>query len=89
MGTSLQDSIIAAYNYSEELDRLILDISINNSQANASLAAVQPVLSFVNSTSALRTEGQIGQTSSSEIDMGDFYVRGTEQHCAGGKLAFV
>ena len=70
--SSLQESIVAAYNYREELDRLILDISINNSQANASLAAVQPVLSFVNSTTASRTEGQNGQTSLSDIDMGDF-----------------
>ena len=69
---SLQESIVAAYNYSEELDQLILDISINNSQANASLAAVQPVVRFVNSTSASRTEGQNGQTSLSDIDMGDF-----------------
>ena len=69
---SLQESIVAAYNYSEELDQLILDISINNSQANASLAAVQPVVRFVNSTSASRTEGQNGQTSRSDIDMGDF-----------------
>ena len=69
---SLQESIVAAYNYSEELDQLILDISINNSQANASLAAVQPVLRFVNSTSASRTEGQTGETSLSDIDMGDF-----------------
>jgi len=69
---SLQESIVAAYNYREELDQLILDISINNSQANASLAAVQPVLRFVNSTSASRTEGQGGQPSISDIDMGDF-----------------
>ena len=69
---SLQESIVAAYNYSEELDQLILNISINNSQANASLAAVQPVVRFVNSTSASRTEGQNGQTSLSDIDMGDF-----------------
>ena len=69
---SLQESIVAAYNYREELDQLILDISINNSQANASLAAVQPVLRFVNSTTASRSEGQTGQTSLSEIDMGDF-----------------
>ena len=69
---SLQESIVAAYNYSEELDQLILDISINNSQANASLAAVQPVLRFVNSTSASRTEGQTGVTSLSDIDMGDY-----------------
>ena len=69
---SLQESIIAAYNYREELDRLILDISVNNSEANASLAAVQPVLSFVNSTTTFRTEGQTNQTSRSDIDMGDF-----------------
>ena len=69
---SLQDSIVAAYNFREELDQLILDISINNSQANESLAAVQPVLRFVNSTSASRSEGQSGQTSLSGIDMGDF-----------------
>ena len=68
---SLQESIVAAYNYREELDQLILDISINNSQANASLAAVQPVLSFVNSTTMTRTQGQTGQTSN-DIDMGDF-----------------
>ena len=52
---SLQESIVAAYHYSEELDQLILDISINNSQANASLAAVQPVVRFVNTTLASRT----------------------------------
>ena len=69
---SLEESILAAYNYREELDQLILDISINNSQANASLAAVQPVLSFVNSTSASRTEGQTLKPSLNEIDMGDF-----------------
>ena len=69
---SLQESILAAYNYREELDQLILDISINNSQANASLAAVQPVLSFVNSTTVSRSEGQSGQTSLGDIDMSDF-----------------
>ena len=69
---SLEESIVAAYNYREELDQLILDISIRNSQANASLAAVQPVLSFVNSTTASRTEGQSNQTSLSDIEMGDF-----------------
>ena len=68
---SLQESIVAAYNFREELDQLILDISINNSQANASLAAVQPVLSFVNSTTTTRSQGQTNQTSSN-IDMDDF-----------------
>ena len=69
---SLQDSIVAAFNYREELDQLILDVSINNSQANASLAAVQPVLSFVNSTTTSRTQGQTNQPSTTSIDQGDF-----------------
>ena len=69
---SLQESIVAAYNFREELDQLILDISINNSRANSALAAVQPVLRFVNSTTASRTEGQNGQPTRSDIEMGDF-----------------
>ena len=69
---SLQESIVSAFNYREELDQLILDISVNNSRANASLAAVQPVLSFVNSSTAFRTQGQTEQTSTSPIDQGDF-----------------
>ena len=69
--SSLQDSIIAAYNFREELDQLILDISINNSKANISLAAVQPTLSFLNSTTVSRTEGQSSQTSN-DIDMNDY-----------------
>ena len=68
---SLQESILAAYTYREELDQLLLDISINNSQANASLAAVQPTLSLVNSTTTSRTQGQTGQTANN-VDMGDF-----------------
>ena len=70
--SSLQESIVAAFNYREELDQLILDISVNNSRANAALSAVQPVLSFVNSTTAFRTQGQTNQTSVNPIDQGDF-----------------
>ena len=69
---SLQESIIAAFNFREELDSLLLDISINNSEANASLAAVQPVLSFVNTSSTSRREGQSGRTSLGDIDMDDY-----------------
>ncbi len=69
---TLQESIVAAYNFREELDRLILDISINNSQANASLAAVQPVLSFVNTTTSFRNQGQTGLDSLGSIDMDDY-----------------
>ena len=69
---SLQESIVAAYNYREELDQLILDISIDNSRANSSLAAVQPVLSFVNTTTTFRSEGQSGVSSLGDIDMDDY-----------------
>ena len=69
---TLQESIVAAYNFREELDRLILDISINNSQANASLAAIQPVLSFVNTTTSFRNQGQTGLDSLGSIEMDDY-----------------
>ena len=70
--SSLQESITAAYQFREELDQLILDVSIANSQANAALAAVQPVLSFVNSSNTFRVEGQSNRTSIGDIDMGDY-----------------
>jgi OMF family outer membrane factor len=78
---SLQESIIAAFNFREELDSLLLDISIGNSEANASLAAVQPVLSFVNTSSTSRREGQSGKTSLGDIDMDD-YVWGVQNSTA-------
>ena len=83
---SLQESIVAAYNFREELDQLILDISINNSQANASLAAVQPVLSFLTTTSAARTEGQrMGQSSGRPRPMAGVL---TMQHGADSELEY-
>ncbi len=66
---SLQESIIAAYAFREELDQFILDISINNSNANAALAAVQPILSLVNNFSSSRTQGQ---RNVRDLDMGDY-----------------
>lgn len=54
---SLQESIIAAYTFREELDQFLLDISINNSNANAALAAVQPVLSIFNNFTSQRFQG--------------------------------
>jgi OMF family outer membrane factor len=78
---SLQESIVAAFNFREELDSLLLDISIDNSEANASLAAVQPVLSFVNTSSTSRREGQSGKTSLGDIDMDD-YVWGVQNSTA-------
>ena len=41
---SLSDSIVAAYSFREELDQVILDISIANSKANFALGSAQPFL---------------------------------------------
>ena len=60
---SLQESIIAAYAFREELDQFILDISIDNSSANVALAAVQPVLSIFNNFSTQRLDVQQSQGS--------------------------
>jgi len=54
---SLQDSVVAAYSFREELDNIILDISATNSQANSALAGVQPFMSVVNSLLATRFTG--------------------------------
>jgi OMF family outer membrane factor len=54
---SLQESIVAAYAFREELDQLLLDISIANSNANRSLAAVQPLLQIFNDFSFGRSYG--------------------------------
>ena len=43
---SLQESVVAAYTFREELDQALLDISIANSQANAALGSVQPFLNI-------------------------------------------
>lgn len=43
---SLQESIIAAYTFREELDQALLDISIANSEANSALGAAQPFLNI-------------------------------------------
>ena len=54
---SLDESIIAAFAYREELDDILLDISIANSEANSELAASQPLLSIVNTLSASHSYG--------------------------------
>ena len=54
---SLQESVIAAYAFREELDNALLDISAANSQANSALGAVQPFLSIFNTLSGFRYQG--------------------------------
>ena len=66
---SLEESIIAAYSFREELDQFILEISINNSGANAALAAVQPVLGLYNNFTARRSDSQVTQEPSTNSDV--------------------
>ena len=56
---SLQESIVAAYAFREELDQIVLDISIANSQANAALADVQPFLNIFTSLGGGWSDGDI------------------------------
>ena len=60
---SLEDSIIAAYDSRKELDSILLDISINNSNANAALAVGQPKLSIVNTSTSSFAKGELNQIS--------------------------
>ncbi|WP_320675623.1 TolC family protein [Prochlorococcus sp. MIT 1300] len=69
---SLQESIIAALNYREELDSLRLEVSIHNNNANAALAAAQPTLSIVNTFSSSRFKGQQGIGTNDSVDMDDY-----------------
>ena len=68
---SLEESIIAAYAFREELDKLILQISTNNSDANISLANIQPVIDLLNTFGSQRQEGSVG-TPVSQIDWGNY-----------------
>ncbi|MEB3333201.1 MAG: TolC family protein [Synechococcaceae cyanobacterium] len=54
---SLQESIVAAYAFREELDQVLLNISIANSNANAQLGQVQPFLKIFNNFTTARSSG--------------------------------
>jgi OMF family outer membrane factor len=54
---SLQESIVASFSFREELDQILLDVSIANSSANAELGRVQPFLKIVNNFGFGRTYG--------------------------------
>lgn len=54
---SLQESVIAAYAFREELDNALLDISASNSQANSALGSVQPFLTIFNTLTSDRYQG--------------------------------
>ncbi len=65
--TSLEDSIIAAYAFREELEKLLLDISISNSNANSALALSQPSISLFNTLSRSYSKGEL-LSSSPDMD---------------------
>ncbi|MCT0217604.1 TolC family protein [Synechococcus sp. CS-1329] len=69
---SLQESIVAAYAFREELDQIILQISIANSNANAAIGAVQPFLTIVNNFGWDRSNGQTGVPEDRSINMGSY-----------------
>ena len=54
---SLQESIVAAFAFREELDNVLLRISIANSNANTSLGQVQPFLKIINNLGLGRGSG--------------------------------
>ena len=64
---SLQESIVAAYAFREELDQALLDISIANSDANAQLARSQPFLNIVNSLTTGRSSGFTNQGANDDF----------------------
>nr|WP_255010798.1 TolC family protein [Cyanobium sp. ATX 6F1] len=56
---SLQESIVAAYAFREELDNALLDISVSNSDANAEKGRVQPFLNIFNNFGLSRNRGVV------------------------------
>ena len=69
---SLQESIIAAYAFREELDDVLLKISIANSEANTALGQVQPFLNIAYSLTGGRTRGvQFANRSTPGVNFGD------------------
>ncbi|MCP9886092.1 TolC family protein [Synechococcus sp. ATX 2A4] len=69
---SLQESIVAAFAFREELDQVLLDISIANSNANASLGATQPFLSIVNNFGWDRNNGQTNVPEGQSINFDNY-----------------
>jgi len=63
--TTLEESIIAAYSFREELDNILLDISISNSNANAAMAYRKPKISLVNTFTSSFTKGDVNSFSPS------------------------
>ncbi len=61
--TTLEESIISAYSMREELDNLLLDISISKNNAKVALAAARPKVSLVNTFSSTISKGELNKVS--------------------------
>ncbi|MCT0208823.1 TolC family protein [Synechococcus sp. CS-1332] len=69
---SLQESIVAAYAFREELDNVLLNISIANSEANTALGRVQPFLNIAYGLTGGRTRGvQFANRSTPGVNFGN------------------
>lgn len=69
---SLQESIIAAYAFREELDNVLLNISIANSEANTALGQVQPFLNIAYGLTGGRTRGvQFANLNTPGVNLGN------------------
>lgn len=65
---SLQESIVAAYAFREELDNALLDISVSNSDANAEKGRVQPFLNIFNNFGLSRNRGVVDTSTFGTIN---------------------
>ena len=61
--TTLEESIVAAYNMSDELNKILLDISISKNDANSALASGKPKLSIVNTFTSTFNQGELNKIS--------------------------
>lgn len=76
---SLQESVVAAYAFREELDNVLLSISIANSEANAALGQAQPFLNIAYSLTGARSRGlQFSNTLNRQDDVPSFSNLGNQ-----------
>ncbi len=60
--SSLEESIISAFKFQKDLEKLMIEISINNNQANSALSSSQPTISLFNTFSTSLSQGEVGVT---------------------------
>ncbi len=58
--SSLEESIISALKFKKDLQKLLIELSITNNQANSALASNQPTISLFNTFSTSISKGEVG-----------------------------